>query len=261
MQIYPFSRHPLVIAHRGGSLLSPENSWEALEECSRLGFTYVETDAQLTADGEVVLIHDPFLDRVCDASGLVSNHTWNDVRDVRIKGSTRGLVLLRDALQVFPDMTFNIDAKSEAVAIPLVDVVRQADALDRVCFASFDSRRLKRMRIHEPRANTSLGQGEIISLVVASQLTATPSALRVPGPGQNIAAVQVPLVHKHIPVVTRRFVAASHAHGLPVHVWTLNERDDMVAALNLGVDGIISDDPVLARDVITEFVAARRGSH
>lgn len=261
MRPYAQTRHPLVIAHRGGSLLAPENSWEALEQCDQLGFSYVETDAHLTADGEVVLIHDPFLDRVSDASGFVANHTWSDLRDVRITDSSRGLVLLREALDVFPNMTFNIDAKSESVAIPLVDVVRRANALDRVCFASFDARRLKRMRTHEPRVYTSLGQGEIVSLVLASQLTATPTALRVPGPADNIAAVQVPLIHKRIPVVTRRFVATSHAHGLPVHVWTLNERDEMVDALNLGVDGIISDDPVLAREVIADFVEARHGSH
>ncbi|MDO5728129.1 MAG: glycerophosphodiester phosphodiesterase [Actinomycetaceae bacterium] len=260
MSMYSPRRHPRVIAHRGGALLAPENSWEALEKCAELGLSYVETDAHLTADGEVVLIHDPILDRVCDASGLVSNHTWSDLREVRITGSSRGLIRFSDALAAFPDTVFNVDAKSESVAIPLVDVIRNARALNRVCVASFDSRRLRRMRAHEPGLYTSLGQAEIASLVVAAQFTVSPNRVRIPGPSEGIAAVQVPLIHKRIPVVTRRFVATAHAYGLPVHVWTLNERDEMVEALNLGVDAIITDEPVLAREVINEFVIARYGS-
>lgn len=260
MSMYAPRRHPRVIAHRGGALLAPENSWEALEKCAELGFSYVETDAHLTADGEVVLIHDPILDRVCDGSGLVSTHTWPDLRDVRINGSTRGLIRLSEALEAFPHTVFNVDAKSDSVAIPMVDVIRQANALDRVCVASFDSRRLRRMRAHESKLFTSLGQAEIISLVMATHFTASPGIARVPGPSEGVAAVQVPLLHKRIPVVTRRFVATAHRYGLPVHVWTLNEREEMITALNLGVDAIITDQPVLAREVVNEFVDARYGS-
>lgn len=260
MSMYSPCRHPRVIAHRGGALLAPENSWEALEKCAELGFTYVETDAHLTADGEVVLIHDPILDRVCDGSGLVSTHTWPDLREVRINGSTRGLIRLSEALETFPHTVFNVDAKSDSVAIPMVDVIRHAQALDRVCVASFDSRRLRRMRAHESGLSTSLGQAEIVSLALTAHLTASPAWARIPGPSQGVAAVQVPLIHKRIPVVTRRFVATAHRHGLPVHVWTLNERDEMITALKLGVDAIITDQPVLAREVVDEFQAARHGS-
>ncbi|MDK8351942.1 glycerophosphodiester phosphodiesterase family protein, partial [Gleimia europaea] len=113
---------PLVVAHRGGANLAPENSWEAFENCDRLGFHFVETDAHLTADGHVVLIHDPILDRVSDGFGLVSAHTLEELQNVTINGSARGPVLLAEVLQAFPHLELNIDAKEEDVWRPMIEV-------------------------------------------------------------------------------------------------------------------------------------------
>lgn len=241
----------LVIAHRGGALLAPENSWESFENCDQLGFHLVESDAHLTADGRVVLIHDPVLERVSDGFGPVATHTWDELKDVRINGSERGPVLLEDVLLAFPHLRLNLDAKVEAVWRPMVDILRKHDATDRVLLASFDSSRLARIREYSPEFQTSLGQKEVARLVLASKAGVIDDRLGLRWRRQRIVAAQVPLKFGAIPIVNKRFVATAHHMGIAVHVWTVNEPEEIVAALEMGVDGIITDHPVLAREIIS----------
>lgn len=240
----------LVIAHRGGAELAPENSWESFQKCDELGFHLVETDAHLTADGRVVLIHDPVLERVSDGFGPVAMHRWDELREVKINDSERGPVLLEDVLVAFPHLRLNTDAKVESVWRPMVDVLRAHGAMDRVLLASFDSARLRRIRAYAPEFQTSLGQMEVARLVFMSQATVRKQRVGVPWSKRGIAAAQVPLNFGHIPVVTPRFVATAHQLGIAVHVWTLNEAEEIVHALDMGADGIITDNPLLAREII-----------
>lgn len=243
---------PLVIAHRGGAELTPENSWESFEFCALNGFHYVETDAHLSADGEVILVHDPVLDRVSNGTGLVADHTWPQLRELRINHSEFGFVRLRDCLEKYPQLKLNIDAKEDEVALALIDVSRECQAQDRVCLASFSTARLKDMRCYAPEIATSLGQEEAALLFAAAQLTIPAKIMRVPGPQQGVVAAQVPLTLGKIPVVTKRFVAHAHKLGIAVHVWTLNTEAEIMRALQAGADGIITDNPVLAKEIIAK---------
>ena len=149
-------------------------------------------------------------------------------------------------------MYFNIDAKSEEVALPLLEVIHEHDALGRVLVASFDESRLRRLRRLEPHLVTSVGVGAVTRLVAASQLAQPARRLLVPGPLEGVWAVQVPEKMGAIRVVDRRFVATAHALGCAVHVWTVNEEEQMHRLLDLGVDGIITDYPTRARKVLEE---------
>ncbi|WP_040312759.1 glycerophosphodiester phosphodiesterase family protein [Gleimia coleocanis] len=249
-----FNASPLVIAHRGGALVAPENSWESLEYCADNGFHYVETDAHLSADGEVILVHDPVLDRVSNGSGLVAEHTWEELSQLRINDSASGFVRLADALDRFPQLFFNIDAKEDEVSLAMVDVIRAHNATDRVCLASFSSTRLADIRAYAPEIATSLGQTEVGRLWSAAQLTVPAKYFKVPGPVDSVVAVQVPLSLGPVKIVTPRFVAHAHKHGLAVHVWTLNTEEEILEALDAGADGIVTDDPGLA-----DLVIATRG--
>lgn len=249
---------PRVIAHRGGGLMRPENSWEAFEFCAAAGFDYVETDAQLSADGEVFLLHDPVLERVSDGRGAVGECSGEELRTLRIHGSSHGAVPLAEALERFPDTAFNIDAKSDAVVEPLLDTIVAAGARERVLLASFSTPRLQKIRSLYPDIATSLGQSEIASLVATSRLperswlhlpwhrAALDSYTRAGRP----VAVQVPLRYRAVPILTQRFVALSHYLGYHVHVWTLNDAKQIHLALKRGADAIITDDPVLARSIV-----------
>ncbi|VEI13747.1 glycerophosphodiester phosphodiesterase [Trueperella bialowiezensis] len=253
-RLWSVGGEPVVLAHRGGSNEAPENSIEAFRAMHELGFYHIETDCQLTADGRVVVFHDPFLDRVTDASGLISDWTWDDLQHVQDHSGNR-IVLLDELLEEFPDFVLNVDAKTGEVAAPMAQVISRHNAVDRVSLASFSERRLRRLRRMLPGVRSSMGTMAIARIVVASK---APRALRrlvvhkLPGPAQGVEAVQVPEFFKEIEVVNERFVALAHSLGLAVHVWTVNEEADMRKLLALGVDGLITDEPSLARAVIAE---------
>lgn len=245
-----FRRHPLVLAHRGGGDEAPENTVEAFAHARSLGVRDIETDAHVTADGKVVLVHDPSVDRVTDGTGAVAMMTWREISRLRNPEGGR-IPLLSEVLEEFPDLAFNIDAKEDEVVAPLLDVLADHDAFGRVLIASFSERRLERVRRsgHEG-LSTSLGSTAVARLLAAAETGTNPTTWHVPGPRQGVRAVQVPVSYGPVGVVSRRFVATAHAAGIAVHVWTVDDAEEMVRLLDLGVDGIVTDRPTMLRDIL-----------
>ena len=234
---------PLAFAHRGGAGEGGENTAAAFERAVRLGFRYVETDVHATADGVPVVFHDATLDRLTGHRGAVSDLTWADLRTVRIAGAA-AVPRLDEVLAAWPLIRFNIDVKTDPGAAPTVETITRAGATGRVLLASFDDRRLARIRaLAGPRVATSLGRREATRLRLASLAGVRP---RLP---ESAVAAQVPVRHGRIPVVDRRFVALSHRLGLQVHVWTIDDPTEMNRLLDLGVDGIMTDRPSTLREV------------
>lgn len=241
---------PIIFAHRGGAEEVPENTWTAFQHTRDLGVTHLETDAQLTADGEVVLSHDPTLERTYGQAGQISDYTYSELAKFSAPDG-RQMPRLVDVLQEFPDLYLNVDAKSDAVALPLLRVLEQAEAFSRVLVASFSEKRLERIRAFDhPELTTSLGVSAVVRLVLAAQTVSAPETWRVPGPRHRVRAVQVPEKRGPIRVVDRRFIAAAHAAGLAVHVWTVNTAEQMVRLLDLGVDGIVTDRPTMLKEIL-----------
>ena len=205
-----------------------------------MGFRYLETDVHLSADGVVVAFHDDILDRVSDGSGAIAGLPWDEIRDARIAG-TEPIPTMGELLEAFPDARFNIDAKSEAVVGPLLSLIREHRATDRVCIGAFDDERLGRVRAELPGVCTTLGPNAIARLKAGS--------LRVPAGRVAGDCAQVPVKHGRWTVVTRRFVRGAHRRGVQVHVWTIDDPDEMDRLLDLGVDGIMTDRPSVLREV------------
>lgn len=238
-------RRCAVVAHRGGADEAPENSWSAVEHVAGLGLAWMETDLRTTADGVVVLTHDGDLERLAGRQQRLRDLTWSQLADVD-PGDGRGLVRLDEVLDTYPELGLNIDLKESAVVQPALQAVRAADALERVRFASFSARRLAMLRRQEPRATTSLGVGDVAGLLLLSEAALTLPRTRWSWTKGRVDAVQVPMSFRGVPVVTRRFVAQAHRAGLEVHVWTVNEPDEMKRLAGLNVDAVITDRPALA---------------
>ena len=238
---------PRAFAHRGwhvGELAGLENSMAAFQRAFDEGFRYLETDVRLTSDGQLIAFHDARLDRVTDRQGLVGAMPWREVRQARI-GGTEPIPLMAELLDAFPTAFFNIDAKSDAAAAPLVDLVMKSGSAARVCLGSFSDRRLAAIRAAcGPEVATSMGSREIFRLVRASALQ---RRFELPA-----RAAQVPVGMRGVPIVTPRFIGRAHAAGLEVHVWTIDDPLEMRRLLTLGVDGIMTDRPELLRDVLRE---------
>lgn len=248
---YPYldSPWPLAFAHRGGAADGDENTTAAFDRCVALGYRYLETDVRCTADGVPVVFHDAGLRRVAGTDRAISDLTWADLRSIRI-GGAQTVPRLDDVLAGWPSVRFNIDAKSPAVLAPLADTIRATGTVDRVLVAAFSDSRLRWIRRElGPRLATSLGPKEVARLRLAS-LAGRGMLGLTPG----VPAVQVPVRYgvgkAGIPVVDRRFVRYAHRLGIQVHVWVIDEPDEMVRLLELGVDGLMTDRPEVLRQVL-----------
>ncbi len=243
---WPFLDHPgpLPFAHRGGASDWPENTMPAFEGALALGYRYLETDAHVTADGICLAFHDDRLDRVTDATGVIAELPYRVVRDARVDGR-EPIPLLEDLVAMFPDARINIDTKHDASVEAVADVIRRTGAIDRVCIGSFSDARTARMRKElGPRLCTSLGPKGTAKLRSGS--------FGLPGAGHlDGACAQVPHRTKGVTLVDERFVTKAHAVGLQVHVWTIDDADEMDELLDLGVDGIMTDRPQVLKDVLT----------
>lgn len=229
----------------------------AFEAAIALGYRYLETDVHRTADGALVAIHDPTLDRITDRTGRVATLPLHAVREADAGyrfttdgGATfpfrgRGLTVpsLREVLERWPDVNLNIDAKADDAVAPLVRLIEELNAYHRVSAGSFSDRRVARVRrLSGGRLCTSMGQ-RAVAIAWASSRTG-----RMPRSGAD--CVQVPIRWRGVRIVDHRFVRAAHAAGLQVHVWTVDSASDMRMLLDLGVDGIMSDRPTLLRAVL-----------
>jgi glycerophosphoryl diester phosphodiesterase len=265
---------PLVFAHRGGAALAPENTMAAFERAHALGVDGFELDVRLSRDGQVVVIHDSTVERTTDGAGRVAAMTAGQLqrldagfrfessgeRPWRARGAT--VPLLRDVLSRFRDPLLVIELKGANVRLArrAFEIVRDAGALDRVCFGGYARRMLRRLRrlgaLHDRRASSVAG----VCTSACREETRWAlyrSWVHLRWPWVRYRAFQVPEAVGRTRVVSPRFVRAAHAAGLVVQVWTVNEEADMRRLLAWGVDGLITDRPDVALRVRNAFVAAR----
>ncbi len=208
----------------------------AFKAAVALGYTHIETDVQATSDGVALAFHDDTLDRATDATGRISDLTWRQVRTARV-GGTDPIVRLDELFEELPDTKLNLDPKNDAAAGPLVEAIRRADALERVCVTSFSDKRTRRVRA-ELGDGLCFGAGPRgVARLVAASLP------KGPGFKPDFHVVQVPVRAKGVPLVTPSLVTAAHRIGIDVHVWTIDDPDEMNRLLDMGVDGIMTDRP------------------
>lgn len=244
---------PVGLAHRGGSTyasnMGRENTVYAFRQAVDMGYRYLETDVHATSDGELIAFHDEVLDRVTDATGTIAELPWSEVSRARIHGID-AVPTMDELFETFPDVRFNIDLKAPGAVEPLIAAIRRHDALDRVCVGSFDDARLAAIRkALGPGLATSAGPREVAAARLLPR--ALTRLLRSPA-----VALQIPVSQRigpvSIPLATRRLVDAAHSLGKHVHVWTIDEADEMHRLLDLGVDGIVTDRIDTLRDVLAE---------
>lgn len=242
--LHPFLDHPrpTAIAHRGGSLEAEENTLRAFARAYALGYRHVELDVRATRDGVVVVHHDETLARVFGDPRAVADLTWAEIETVATADGAR-VPRLDALLESYPQMFLNIETKCDAVVAPLAQVIRAADALNRVCVGSFDPARTARLR-------ADLGPGLCWSPAHAGVARLWLAGWGLPLRVGDFPVVQVPLRYRGIEVVTRRLIKAAHARGILVQVWTVDAEPEMERLIDLGVDAIMTDRPAALRAVL-----------
>ncbi|MFM8857737.1 MAG: glycerophosphodiester phosphodiesterase family protein [Actinomycetota bacterium] len=224
-------------AHRGGFKNLPENSLAAFTAAVDAGFRYLETDVQVTRDGHLVAFHDSNLLRTCGVDRDISTMSREEVTRARIDGR-EPVPFLVDLFEALPGAMFNIDAKSDASVDVLIDFLDRSHTLDRVCIGSFSHHRLTRIRqAFGPKVCTSASPREVVRWLLGAA---------VPGP----SCVQIPPRQSVVRITTASRVARSKAMGLPVHVWTIDDAETMQKLIDIGVDGIMTDEAHTLRQVV-----------
>ncbi len=245
---------PIVIGHRGSAANRPENTLLSFETALCRGAQILESDIQLSRDGVPILLHDPNLGRTTDGEGEVSEFRWAELREFdaasRFEDETgatpfigKGLRIpsLEQAFERFPDARFNLEIKcpgAEGIRATL-DLVERFGRGDRTLLAAGEDEIMQDLRhalkTHEVRPALGASLREVVQTVAS----ALDGGKMPPG----VMALQIPPSFGDQALATREFVDHAHANGIQVHVWTVNELDEIEALLELGVDGIITDDP------------------
>ena len=230
--------------HRGGDEKKTENTLEAFQYSSDLGFTFMETDVQFTKDGQVVVFHDIDLKRIAGLEKKISELSLKEIKSIDLIGGGK-IPTLDDLLSSFKNLRFNIDIKVDSAVDKTVDIIKSHDALNRTCLAAFSSKRLNRIRILAGKdACTSMGQLEVSKLSMRSW--------GVPFDKQPGMCAQVPTAQWGIPVVTEGFIEEAHRQDKLVHVWTIDDPEEMRNLIKKSVDGLMTDKPSILKKVLIE---------
>lgn len=230
--------------HRGGAEEATENTLEAFQHSSDMGFTFMETDIQGTKDNKVVVFHDHDLSRMAGIHKKVEELNYSEIKQIELIGGGK-IPLLEDLLTSFPRLRFNIDFKTDNSVERGLEVLKKNNSFKRVCLASFSSYRLNRLRsLAGPKACSSMGQMEVFFKVLNS--------LNFPTPKNEGHCAQVPTSQFGIPIVTKRFINTIHRDNKYVHVWTIDDESEMNRLISLGVDGLMTDKPTVLLKVLKE---------
>lgn len=249
---------PLVMAHRGGAGLWPENTLHAFTQAAALGVDVLEIDLHATADGALVIIHDGTVERTTNGAGRVNAQTLAELkkldagyrwtndggRTFPFRGKAITIPTLREVLDKFPEVRLNIDIKGSQPALVknFCRSLRESRATANVNVASFSWETLAEFRRECPEVTTSASFDEVLALLSDAQ-AAGPQQQGTAVNKANLRAVQVPESAGGRQLLTAELVAAAHRRGLEVHVWTINDEAAMRRMIELGVDGIITDYP------------------
>ncbi|NNF53559.1 MAG: glycerophosphodiester phosphodiesterase [Acidimicrobiales bacterium] len=237
----------IAFAHRGGTDVAPENTIAAFDHAVSLGYRYLETDVHRTADGTLVAFHDSGLQRFTGTPRAVADCTWEELQTIRLdhetsdgKVSQHMIPTLAELFDRYPNARFNIDPKADDAVDLLAETITSHGAIDRVCIGAFSDARIGRIKsLLGPAICTSPGPRAVLAAIAPWPL-----------PG-NHPCVSIPTTFGSIKL-NHRLVRRFHRQGYRIHVWTVNDAVEMHRMIDLGVDGIMTDNCTLLKSVLVE---------
>ena len=244
---------PRLFAHRGASGEAPENTVAAFQRATELGIVYAELDVHATHDGHVVVTHDATIERTTNGQGQIRalslaelqqfdagyHFSLDQGQTFPFRGSGVQIPTLVEVLQRFPTLRITIEIKQTEPAIEesVLAAVRSCGREDHVVIASEHDAVLARVRGLAPEMATNFGYWEVAEFI---RRVSTQEFADYQPPGH---AFQIPVEFHGISLVNEHTVAAAHALNCEMHVWTVDEPQEMEQLLDLGVDGIMSNFP------------------
>ncbi len=244
---------PAIAAHRGGARLWPENSLTAFRGALGLGVDLVELDVHQTRDGEVVVVHDPTLDRTTSGRGAVRDRSWAELGAVTIRGTAdERLPRLTDVLALLRPTRVGLlleiktgpgGERYPGIEERVLALLQDTGLLDRTTVMAFEWTVIERLRALSPTVRLT----GLLAQRGADRAGGVAAVVpRLRALGANDLGIERTLL-------TPDAVRAAHDAGLTIGVWTVNEPDELSRALAAGVDYVTTDQP----DVALRLRAAR----
>lgn len=248
---------PTIIGHRGAAGTAPENTLPTFERALSLGAEVLESDIHVTRDGVPVLIHDPDVARTTEATGEVAGFDFAELQELDagfrfshpdgeaggfpMRGTGVHIPSLEQAFERFPNARFNLEIKAPgpALAERVIDLVEAFERSDLTLLTAGENDIMASLRDARAKRGARFAIGACTADVVACVKAAAGSG-QVP---EDVMALQIPDAFAGGPLVTPEFVAFAKQHCIAMHVWTINEAEEMQRLLGLGVEGIITDHP------------------
>ncbi len=249
---------PLVIAHRGGAILRPENTLLAFRHAQRIGVDVLEMDVRASRDGVLVVLHDEDVARTTNGKGKVHSldyaalqqldaaYHWlpaeaGDHSQPPFRGDGVTIPRFESVLQEFTAIRLNIEIKQhdEVVAHELCRLLRQYRAEQRTLVATEDGATIRAFREACPAVATATARSESVGFLLNQKF-------RLLGFYHPRAyALELPRKYHGLSLINHRMVNDARAQGMHVLPWTINTRQGMRELLAMGVSGIITDAPNL----------------
>lgn len=242
------SNRPLIIAHRGASAHAPENTLPAFHLALAHGADGIELDVMLSKDQKLIVIHDATLQRTTNGSGKVPDHTADELRKLDAglwyndAFQNTQLPLLDEVYeQLGGKFIINVELKNyHSPRDPLPEIAlaltKKYQLLDSVIFSSFNARNLTRLKKLEPLAKTGL--------------LCLPGLMGALYRGRFGRLFQYDALHPYHKDTKDSLVRVARQYGKQVNVWTVDEKDDILEMQAVGVDAIITDDPLFTRQIL-----------
>ena len=233
------------IAHRGGTEVAFENTYEAFADAYALGYRWFETDVQISKDGLLYTIHDNNLKRIVGINININQLNSEDLDQILISGKHR-IPRLDLLLRKFPNVTFNLDAKNINAAKALVKLLNSNKSFQNVCLGSFSFKTMNYIRKFLKRdLPMSFSQWEVFLLIL--NIKFNKDAI------YNASYLQIPKSYLGYSLISKKLLAYCKKNGIKVHVWTINEGNEMKKLIRIGVDGIMTDKCRTLLDVARKY--------
>ena len=253
---------PLVLGHRGAAGEAPENTLPSFQLALTQRADILESDVHLTRDGVAVLCHDAELDRTTNGTGPIAQHTADELSQLDaahhfsldhgatfpLRGQGIGIPTLEQAFAAFPEAFFNLELKEggEPLVVRALEQIAAAGNADRTLLTAADDTLMDHLKVAIEAAPRRPALGASTLDVARFVQAAIDGAPPPPGP----QALQIPTEFADRPLVTPELIKHAHAHGVEVHVWTIDDEAEMERLLDLGVDGLVTNFPARMRALL-----------
>ena len=261
---------PWLFAHRGTSTLAPENTIAAFEIARSARAEVLEIDVRISHDRQIIVTHDASVVRTTNGTGLVAKQTIDELKTLDAgycfttpeketpwRGQDLKLITLSELFQAFPEIGINIDIKDshpEAATIVAEELRKLSDGRW-LNVGSFHQKTINAFRQQAPEISTAAARLDVAALFFGRKLP--PRLCQSLNKKSGGQVLQIPERWGGLALDSAGFIDYIHQQNRLVMYWTINNPDNMLNLLNRGANGIVSDNVVVAREIIDQFIAQR----